>query len=483
MTAEDIRKHLESADGALADALAAGVGLAEVLAPPILEMVGKAVKGVYLIPTQQNLLFFGLHVLAAARHTVAYRPVLDLLRLPEHELEVVLGADFVEVSTSLLLGLFDSDADPLYAALAEPSVDGAAKWSLFQVIARLAWDGRVSRDRLIEFLDRFNRENLAPLDDVAWQGWQDAVLYLGLLSFEERVRRGWDAGRDSLWREPDRRDYLERLHHAAAHPDDPGVFIDDDVVEIVDVVAHLKAHRALPAVQQGAAAGSGMPDLTAPLSEDELDWLGGFLVSRAVPETAMCIEEVDGFFCALVAGPENVMPSEYLPVLWGTEEGNGPHYDSLEQAQYVFGLLMRHWNAIATDLGEGMCRPPVLLPGLPEERAQLWARGFLAGLDLRRDGWTALIGDEDGADLVVAIISLAAGDDTETIAVPKPKQRRKLVDTLPEIVLAIYRYWRMQASERPRPARSAKVGRNDPCPCGSGRKYKKCCGASSGSVH
>ncbi len=22
-----------------------------------------------------------------------------------------------------------------------------------------------------------------------------------------------------------------------------------------------------------------------------------------------------------------------------------------------------------------------------------------------------------------------------------------------------------------------KVGRNDPCPCGSGRKFKKCCGA------
>lgn len=26
--------------------------------------------------------------------------------------------------------------------------------------------------------------------------------------------------------------------------------------------------------------------------------------------------------------------------------------------------------------------------------------------------------------------------------------------------------------------RGAKVGRNDPCPCGSGKKYKKCCGAS-----
>jgi len=29
-----------------------------------------------------------------------------------------------------------------------------------------------------------------------------------------------------------------------------------------------------------------------------------------------------------------------------------------------------------------------------------------------------------------------------------------------------------------RPAVSKKVGRNDPCPCGSGKKYKKCCGAS-----
>lgn len=25
------------------------------------------------------------------------------------------------------------------------------------------------------------------------------------------------------------------------------------------------------------------------------------------------------------------------------------------------------------------------------------------------------------------------------------------------------------------PVRSAKIGRNEPCPCGSGKKYKKCC--------
>jgi len=34
------------------------------------------------------------------------------------------------------------------------------------------------------------------------------------------------------------------------------------------------------------------------------------------------------------------------------------------------------------------------------------------------------------------------------------------------------------ASHEPAPIASpdGKVGRNDPCPCGSGKKYKKCCG-------
>ena len=31
--------------------------------------------------------------------------------------------------------------------------------------------------------------------------------------------------------------------------------------------------------------------------------------------------------------------------------------------------------------------------------------------------------------------------------------------------------------EESEPVASSKLGRNDPCPCGSGKKYKKCCGA------
>jgi preprotein translocase subunit SecA len=32
-------------------------------------------------------------------------------------------------------------------------------------------------------------------------------------------------------------------------------------------------------------------------------------------------------------------------------------------------------------------------------------------------------------------------------------------------------------SDKKRPVKKGeKIGRNDPCPCGSGKKYKKCCG-------
>ena len=37
-----------------------------------------------------------------------------------------------------------------------------------------------------------------------------------------------------------------------------------------------------------------------------------------------------------------------------------------------------------------------------------------------------------------------------------------------------------KALNPPKPAQSEKIGRNDPCKCGSGKKYKKCCGAVGG---
>jgi len=34
------------------------------------------------------------------------------------------------------------------------------------------------------------------------------------------------------------------------------------------------------------------------------------------------------------------------------------------------------------------------------------------------------------------------------------------------------------AKARHTPVRTMRIGRNEPCPCGSGRKYKRCCGSA-----
>lgn len=53
-----------------------------------------------------------------------------------------------------------------------------------------------------------------------------------------------------------------------------------------------------------------------PLTHAEFDGLGEFLKGCAGGK-AMIVEELDGFFAALVAGPEIVMPSAYLPKVFG----------------------------------------------------------------------------------------------------------------------------------------------------------------------
>ncbi len=83
-----------------------------------------------------------------------------------------------------------------------------------------------------------------------------------------------------------------------------------------------------------------------PLTEAELDRLGDFL-EGCKGGKAMNLEQLDGFFAALIAGPEAVMPSEYNRELYG---GEMPEFASLDEAREILNLLMRHWNAIAGKL-------------------------------------------------------------------------------------------------------------------------------------
>ena len=61
-----------------------------------------------------------------------------------------------------------------------------------------------------------------------------------------------------------------------------------------------------------------------------------------------------------------------------------------------------------------------------------------------------------------------------------PAEEARLVEdiqeNLPVIVQTLYNFWRNKRSGGTVKREDPKSGRNDPCPCGSGRKFKQCCG-------
>jgi yecA family protein len=77
-----------------------------------------------------------------------------------------------------------------------------------------------------------------------------------------------------------------------------------------------------------------------PLTDAELDRLGDFL-KGCKGDRSMNIEELDGFFAALIAGAKTVMPSEYYPEVFGGEMADTCEFESLDQANEILGLTRR----------------------------------------------------------------------------------------------------------------------------------------------
>jgi uncharacterized protein len=97
-----------------------------------------------------------------------------------------------------------------------------------------------------------------------------------------------------------------------------------------------------------------------PLTDVELDRLGDFLKSCKGGK-AMNVEQLDGFFAALIAGPEIVMPSEYYSEVFGGEMSDTCEFASLDGANEILGLTMHHWNTIAAALNKDEVYGPILL--------------------------------------------------------------------------------------------------------------------------
>jgi uncharacterized protein len=238
--------------------------------------------------------------------------------------------------------------------------------------------------------------------------------------------------------------------------------------------------------------------------------LGGF-------DDTISLEWFDGGLAALICGPRALQPGEWLPQLVG-EAWERTFADPDDVAQ-ALAVLTRRWNAVAAQLDpEALFADPDRLrlvplmddhdPALrdrlvaegkltPEEvkewpgTGEIWALGFLETIERLGDDWH--VPDDGSEDAVfyraclACLEALVEHDDARRRAdlaaryPGKTPSRDQLIDDALFAVQDLRVFWRERAV-RPAPRRAEKLpGRNDPCPCGSGRKFKKCHGAP-GSV-
>lgn len=114
-----------------------------------------------------------------------------------------------------------------------------------------------------------------------------------------------------------------------------------------------------------------------------------------------------------------------------------------------------------------------------------WCSGFLQGMSLRKEIW---LKHRNGAlnDLIIPILVLVSDKEIPEASalLEDPEKKDALISMIPDAVLEIYNFWRNRQEQPVMPHRKEKkIGRNDPCPCGSGKKYKKCCMGKERILH
>jgi len=221
--------------------------------------------------------------------------------------------------------------------------------------------------------------------------------------------------------------------------------------------------------------------------------LDKFLASDKRPEGTMTLPEVYGFLFTVCCSPEPVDTAEWIGVVFNGED---PCYKSYKKKQKIEAALLEVFTEVEAQVQADepqlpgwieVLQPPVANFG-DEALLAFWADGFFDGVDWLEDVWNSSLDEEGKQVWDTAVKTLAYFSHRQRARVLCDElgdaliSKQHLAETrLAGLATALATYARMgrtlaqsYANTRPH-VREVKLGRNDPCFCGSGKKYKKCC--------
>jgi len=208
----------------------------------------------------------------------------------------------------------------------------------------------------------------------------------------------------------------------------------------------------------------------------------------------MQLDEAQAFLCAALTGPKPLAAEDWLPLILGEA------WQECAAGAQAADLLREYAGALDAQLAAGEA-PDIIVyeeddADDQESKYVAWCNAYLAGVDASEEDWFEALGDDDEhfdedneeaiyvderlfpIIMITGEAEAAAREHNEEW--PQGEElatlRRECEEDLPQAVVELYRFWRAQRGTPTLRRTSPKVGRNDPCPCGSGRKYKACCG-------
>ncbi|MGO4917630.1 UPF0149 family protein [Pseudogemmobacter sp. W21_MBD1_M6] len=220
-------------------------------------------------------------------------------------------------------------------------------------------------------------------------------------------------------------------------------------------------------------------------SDQDLDRLSELLFALPHEHFPMTLGELDGYLTGVLACPDLIPPSEWLPHVWG--ETGDANFPDMKTAEDTIGAVMAHYNSLAEGLTRSVWIEPLyeVDPNSDETLWEPWIDGLTRAMGLRPAAWQALIkrADDDTQASIIFLMALQdicegtskfTEEEIDEIDLEAPElipncMAQVLILSRPELAMGV-------SANSPHPVRTKRPGRNDPCPCGSGRKYKQCCG-------
>ena len=225
---------------------------------------------------------------------------------------------------------------------------------------------------------------------------------------------------------------------------------------------------------------NGEEELSEPLSDEEEAELVKFLES--LPEESLSLAKLHGLFTALAVGPRQVVSQELIGVL-AIACGKLPIKDS-EHAKRISAFLSRFYSEIIEDLASESFVPhlqpnDVVITDILLDMAS-WCQGFVLGMEQESSAWRSWFKDPRREKLT-SLITRTAAIQKKSTASNAEQTGWQAHSVISDLVPLIASYWRFE-SELNQLVRLGpeltltEPARNQPCPCGSGKKYKHCCG-------